>query len=169
MAHKSITLPEFKRLMTKNWPEAARKINWFLQAIERAERIMQNSDASVTAPYQLTFADFEVLMALRMQGKPYELKPSDICRGLFFSSGGVTKILKRLEERAVVTRRINDNDSRSSFIRLSPKGLKLVKDVTERVLEKEEEMVSGLSTEEKKTLDHLLEKLLSSMESHRGV
>jgi DNA-binding MarR family transcriptional regulator len=76
----------------------------------------------VLAPFELTPSDYSVLAMLRRAGTPYRLSPSDLTSRLERSSGGMTKILKRLEAGALVERTPDPRDGRGSLVKLTRAG-----------------------------------------------
>lgn len=165
MKKKKLLMSEYVSQASKNWPEASKKLNVFLLCIERIQRQLHKMDQDIIEPLELRASDFDVLSILRMQGKPYELKPSEINQMLLFSTGGTTKMLSRLENKKLIKRRANSGDARSYSVRLTKKGIELIEATTDYILDKENEFVSVLSTQERKLLDSILLKLLNHIES----
>ena len=97
--------------------------------LARLSVLIESFQNEVLEPFELTTGDYGVLAALRRAGAPYELKPSKLYSRLERSSGGMTKILKRLDEQGLVTRSPDPEDGRGSLVALTPRGV----DVQERV------------------------------------
>jgi DNA-binding MarR family transcriptional regulator len=72
----------------------------------------------------LTFAEFEVLSALRRTGKPYRRKPSELARTLLFTTGGISNVLQQLEGAGLVAREHDPDDARGRQVRLTAAGVK---------------------------------------------
>lgn len=70
----------------------------------------------------LTYAEFDVLVALRRAGEPYRMKPSELSRSLFLTSGGISNVLQRLASAGYVERGANPGDGRSRWVQLTPAG-----------------------------------------------
>jgi DNA-binding MarR family transcriptional regulator len=70
----------------------------------------------------LTYAEFDVLVALRRAGEPYRLKPSELSRSLFLTSGGISNVLQRLASAGYVERGASLGDGRSRWVQLTPEG-----------------------------------------------
>lgn len=165
MKKKKLLMSEYVSQASKNWPEVSKKVNVFLLCIERIQKQLHKMDQNIIDPLDLRASDFDVLSILRMQGKPFELKPSEINQMLLFSTGGTTKMLSRLENKKLIKRRSNFGDARSYSVRLTKKGIELIEATMDHILDKENEFVSVLSTQERKLLDSLLLKLLNHIES----
>ncbi|WP_345469379.1 MarR family transcriptional regulator [Actinoallomurus oryzae] len=74
----------------------------------------------------LTYAEFDVLAALNRVGPPYRLKPSELSRSLFLTSGGISNVLQRLEAGGHVERGASPGDGRSRWVGLTDGGRELV-------------------------------------------
>ncbi len=95
---------------------------------QRAARLgilLEDALTACVAPWGLTQADYAVLRALRGAGAPYELRPTDIKTRILLTSGGVTNVLNRLEKAGLAEREPHATDGRSSWVRLTPKGIEL--------------------------------------------
>lgn len=102
---------------------------------ELAKRIMVLSGelAAVTKrelpAFGLTTAEFDVLTSLRRSGKPYRLKPNELSRSLLLSTGGTSNVVNRLVSGGLVEREADQDDGRSTLIRLTAKGVALAGEV----------------------------------------
>ncbi|GAA1561201.1 hypothetical protein GCM10009827_098210 [Dactylosporangium maewongense] len=94
-----------------------------LQEVVRAE----------TAAVGLTPAEFDVLSALRRVGAPYALKPSDLAGSLLLTSGGISNVLRRLQQDGVIERAADAADARVAWVRLTPKGVTVAERVVRAV------------------------------------
>jgi DNA-binding MarR family transcriptional regulator len=94
-----------------------------LQEVVRAE----------TAAAGLTPAEFDVLSALRRAGPPYALKPSDLAGGLLLTSGGISNVLRRLQQDGAIDRQADAADARVAWVRLTPAGVALAERVVRAV------------------------------------
>ncbi|MEV4007145.1 MarR family transcriptional regulator [Actinomadura sp. NPDC049753] len=113
-----------------------------LELSKRAGRIatlVQQALRGPLAELGLTYAEFEVLTVLRREGEPYRLRPSELTRSAFLTSGGTSNVLQRLQKAGYVEREANAGDARSRFVQLTADGLR----VTEQAL-----VASGVAHEE---------------------
>ena len=113
--------------------------------------------------YQITNTELDVLSCLRITGKEdCILSPTKIHERLLFTSGAITKVLKKLEEKKYIVRLSNKYDKRSKLVQLTPLGSEISKKALMDVLAYEEKCFSALSDEEKKTFKALFVKMLKS-------
>ena len=96
---------------------------------------------------------------------PRQLTPTALYRSLLLSSGGLTKILHRLEAKGWIDRPANPADGRSLLVRLTRKGKAQVEQVVDAVVAHEEGCLSPLSTTEQAELARLLGKLVAGQEN----
>ena len=151
--------------LTRNWPEVAERVSPGVLHIYRAQEYLFADLCACLAPHGLQPAEFDVLAALRAQAPPRHLTPTVLYRSLFLSSGGLTKILGRLETAGLIDRPPNPTDRRSRFVRLTARG----QDVAERaacaVLEHERRFLAPLNESERSTLAELIGRRVAPCES----
>jgi len=108
-----------------------------MQAIARIFRlrdlIFENAQREM-ARYDLSPAEYSVLSTLRKTPAPHALRPSDITKGMLLTSGGLTKVLKALEARALVTREEDPDDKRGSIVALTSVGIAFAEEVMHAVV-----------------------------------
>ncbi|MEO1334232.1 MAG: MarR family transcriptional regulator [Myxococcota bacterium] len=138
-----------------------------MRVFARAERILRLARSrvdEVCKRFNLDAGELDVLAALRRSGEPYALRPTELFQGLIISSSGLTARLHRLEERKLVVRRTSTEDRRSSMVRLSAKGLRLIDNAFADKVSVENDLLTGLEAKERQTLSNLLAKLAHGLE-----
>jgi DNA-binding MarR family transcriptional regulator len=119
---------------------------------------------AVFARHGLDAGEFYVLSALRRAGAPYRLRPTEIFRALMISSGGLTDRLNRLERAGLVRRTGAEDDGRSLLVELTPEGRARVERAFREDMTLENELVAGLTAQERDDLVRLLRKLAIALE-----
>jgi len=115
--------------------------------------------------HELSNSELDVLAALRSaHNDEYTLTPTKLYERLFFSSGGMTKVLKKLEKKAFIHRLDNKDDKRSKLVQLTPDGKDIVEKSLSDVIEREEALFAHLNENDRKSLSALLFKALESAE-----
>lgn len=107
--------------------------------------------------YNLIHSDVDVLASLYFNGK--ELSPTELYSAIIFSSGGMTKILKKLELLGYVSRQKNSQDKRSTLVRLEQKGEEVLLECLADLVELKTKTYEVLNKEEKEILKKLLKKI----------
>lgn len=138
-----------------------------INRLGRVRTLLQNRMAEVFAGYDLTPADFLVVVNLRRTGAPYQMPQARLMDALGLTSGTVSLRLDRLVKRGVVIREADPNDRRGSIIRLSDDGVGLFNALAPEHLANEERLLSALTEQERATLAVLLRHLLVSLETAR--
>lgn len=108
--------------------------------------------------YDMSSSEFDVLMTLLCHEEP--MTPTNLYESMIFSSGGMTKLLKKLEEKNCIERIPSEHDKRSLLVALSKKGKKLVTDAFDDVVKMNREVLSTLKNSEQTELETILKKLL---------
>ncbi len=125
--------------------------------IKRTAEALLWKETELLKPYELTPTQYDVLRILRGAGAE-----GWICREIgermVTRDPDVTKMLDRLEARALITRERDQKDRRAIVTRITDEGLKLLKDLDRPVAEKTREMLGHLGTRRLETLNELLEK-----------
>ena len=126
--------------------------------------LIESFQQAVLAPFELTSADYSVLAALRRAGEPYALSPSKLYSRLERSSGGMTKILKRLEESGLVERSPDPDDGRGTRVSLTLKGLEVQDQVFHAFLSATQDLLAPLSNGRLREVDGVMQTLLDTFE-----
>jgi len=155
------SLHEIENTMLKNWPECAQSMSSALLGMLYFHEKFKKVVTDYVGEYNLQEADFSVLVTLRRSPKPYCLSPTDIYKSMLFSSGGLTKVLRRLVESGLIERVENINDKRSRLVKLNARGKQLVETLLPEVHVQQQSLLSGLSKAEVLQLERLLKKALA--------
>lgn len=137
-----------------------------LVRVARLAILIESFQREVLEPFELTASDYSVLAMLRRAGEPYQLSPSLLYSQLQRSSGGMTKMLKRLEERGLVRRAPDPADGRGSRVKLTRSGLQLQEDVFNAFLSASNDLLADLGARGKRGLDDALRPLLERFETY---
>ena len=111
------------------------------------------------APLGLELFEYDVLSALRRQGRPYALPATGLARETGLSSGAMTNRIDKLESRGLVTRRPDRNDRRAVIVALTSAGKRAIDEAIQLRLEAADASLQGLSARERSELAKLLRKV----------
>jgi DNA-binding MarR family transcriptional regulator len=137
--------------ITDDWrremPELDRPQYELTKRASRLEQLQEQALSDCLAPWNLTRAEFNVLGTLRIAGAPYELRPTDIRKRLLvpLTSGGMTNVLNRLVQMKLAERIPDQNDGRSSWVRLTATGVKVAEQTAHAWAATQDRFFSGLS------------------------
>lgn len=134
-----------------------------LEVLSRLSRLARHLDLtrrSAFTDHELEPWEFDVLSALRRSGDPYELTPGALTAATLVSSGTMTNRIDRLEQRDLVQRLPDPRDRRGVLVRLTPGGRGRVDGGLADLIERERELLAGLSAADQRALAGLLRTLL---------
>ncbi len=135
-----------------------------LVRLARLGVLLEAFQHDVLEPFELTPSDYGVLAALRRAGPPYTLKPSQLYSRLRRSSGGMTKILKRLEEAGYVSRSPDPDDGRGMQVTLTDRGRSLQERVFHAFLASTTSLMAPLTSHQVEAANKSLSELLDLFE-----
>lgn len=134
-----------------------------IMLLHHAQDAMFAHARPIWARHDLTPAEFDVLATLRNASPPYELTPSRLQDSVLITSGGLTKVMRQLEERGLAVRSQDPDDQRIKPIRLTRDGKKRIERAMAEVTATADAWVrSALNATEIDTLNTLLDKLLAT-------
>ncbi len=111
-------------------------------------------------PLELELFEYDVLSALRRQGRPFALSASGLARETGLSSGAMTNRIDRLEGRGLVRRQHGKADRRSVIIRLTAAGQRAIDKAIQFRLDAANDSLQGLGKRQQKQLAGLLRKVI---------
>ena len=133
-----------------------------LEVLSRVSRLARHLDLARRAAFnehQLEPWEFDVLAALRRAGAPYALSPGQLGAEAMVTSGTVTNRVDRLEARGFVSREREPNDRRGVRVVLTSVGQQTVDGALTDLLDRERDLLVGLSANEQQQLANLLRSL----------
>lgn len=114
--------------------------------------------------YKLNNSEADALISTFVSGdKDYMITPTKLHQKLLFTTGGMAKVLKKLEKKQLIIRVENQHDKRSSFVKLTPDGITLVKEVFNDLMIYQEKVYGTLTKKEKETFKKLVKKVLKEI------
>lgn len=127
--------------------------------IKKTSLIVEKKTNAVLAPYELTNAQFRILMLLYHK-RDKSIRQIDIENAFAMTNPTVTGILNNLEKKGLVQRLDNPDDKRSKLISLSDRAFEMIPVLDSLGETIEEQVTSVLSDEEKTELATLLKKIM---------
>ncbi len=109
-------------------------------------------------------ATLDLLSMLRRSSPPYSLTTRELARLTLVTAGAISQRVARAEREGLVERH-TEPPGRSVYVTLTPAGHALVEETVDRVLARELELISGLSTEQRSELASLLRVLLGEVQT----
>jgi DNA-binding MarR family transcriptional regulator len=150
-------LREARRQWEKHWGEGPAPAMAAVTTLMRAQQILMGHLNELLAPFELTFARYEVLMLLYFTQEG-SLPLGKIGERLQVHPTSVTSLIDRLERDGYVERVPHPSDRRTTLARLTVAGRNTAGQAT-KVLNEDEFGMSALSTESHEELVLLLDRI----------
>ena len=136
-------------------PFRSRGQEGLLSLLRTADQVKRQI-ASVVEPYGLTLQQFNVLRILRGAGAS-GLPTLDIAERMIEQAPGITRLLDRLEKKALVGRERCPQDRRQVLVAITPGGLRLLARLDRPVAEADDTLLAHLGSRRTITLIRLLD------------
>ena len=133
--------------------------------LARTTLFLESLQQECLAPFGLSFGDYMVIRVLRYAGAPHRLSPTRIGELVLRTSGGMTKIIDRLERAGLVRRRPDPQDKRGVLVTLTEAGQSRVDAALADLLAAEQALLAGLPETSRHTLAGLLRVLLAPLDA----
>jgi DNA-binding MarR family transcriptional regulator len=124
------------------------------------KKMYQETESFLKNNYDLLHSDLDVLASLYFNES--RLSPTELYAATVFSSGGMTKVLKKLQDRKLIKREASPTDKRSMLVCLTQNGEELAKDCLSKIAKSKEEMFSLLTKKESEDLKRIFSKITYS-------
>lgn len=120
--------------------------------------IFSHSENFLKEKFDLLNSEVDVLASLFTNGKV--LSPTQLYDLTIFSSGGMTKVLKRLQERGFIQRKEDAKDKRCMLVCLSQSGEEMIKKSLNEISKECSKYFEAFNDEERELFSALLKKIL---------
>jgi DNA-binding MarR family transcriptional regulator len=148
------------RLALARWPEIDPEVEGVVSGVSMAGRHIDQAARMTLRRLGLTKEEFKVLLALHTGRKAH----GELCRELGVSTGAMTNRLDKLERSGLVVRSRDPRDRRGVQLELTGPGNDLLDETVSAGARRERELLSGLSSSERRQLNRLLRKLVESLD-----
>lgn len=114
------------------------------------------------APLELSAAQFSILASLEGEERK---SASDLCRGISYDAGAMTRMLDRLEGKGLIRRNRSPEDRRLVHLELTEEGRTAYARTRELALANANRFLSGFTKAEARQLESLLTRMLENAEA----
>lgn len=132
--------------------------------VRRASLILDELQRESLEALDLTFVDYSALRVIEMEGPPYTLSPSAMAERLVRTTGGMTKIVDRLERRGLVERVRDKVDRRSVQVHLTDDGRALSQEAGAAYTETRKRVLDLIDRDGITAINHHLDVMLEAFE-----
>jgi len=128
--------------------------------IQALDKILGDQVAARLRDFGLQWWQYDVLSALRRQGKPFLMAATELAESTMLTSGAMTNRIDRLESKGLVRRVHDPADRRRVLVELTAQGHKQVENATRARFEIASSALARLDRKRRKQLSDLLRQLL---------
>jgi DNA-binding MarR family transcriptional regulator len=135
--------------------------------VRRATLILDALQRESLEELDLSFVEYSALRVLDLAGPPFQLSPSRMAEILVRTTGGMTKIVDRLERRGFVTRLRDRSDRRSVLVALTDEGKAMGRKANAAYRVAQRRVLSQLDRDDVAAINEHLDLLLEAFEGAR--
>lgn len=125
------------------------------------EIILREVDRTL-ARHGLKYPAYAVMATLRVQGPPYAMSPKGLLGTLILTSGGLSNLLRRMEQAGHITRAGDAEDGRGVIVRLTEAGRRIVEPAMRDHAETERRLVDDLPPAQRESLAAALARMMAA-------
>jgi len=126
------------------------------------KHLYNQSESFYKTKYDLIHSEIDVLAALYFNNEEHRMTPTELYDAMIFSSGGMTKILKKLQDRKLIIRQRSKKDKRSQDVLITEEGKEIILECVDSTSKRLSDFFNVLNQKEKASLQSILQKLIFS-------
>lgn len=130
--------------------------------IKKLNNILDCKLNTALKKWNLTRSQFFIITYL-MMNTDKDISQKDIEEAFQLKNPTVTGLVRLLEKKGFIERRVHPKDKRSNLLILTEKGRKLKPQVYGSVKRADEQILKGFSEEEKKQLENFLDRMIKNV------
>lgn len=166
MSDRQPSLDEQIAIYQREYRDLDSQVEKVVSALSRLDRRMSVAYGRQLATLGLNSAEWEVLKALVMVGRPYQLWPGTIAKQLGLTPAAMTHRIDRMVAAGLVTRERDEENRVRVIIGLTDEGREKWLQVMRQASSFEEYLLQDLSQEDRGQLGDLLTRLLDRVSAH---
>lgn len=125
-------------------------------------KLFEHGDRLLKENFSLNQSELDILSSLfYMTNNTHTMSPTELYEVMVFSSGGMTKVLKKLESKKYIKRVENSLDKRSKLVQLTNLGKEITVKAISEIISFEDNYFSKLKKEEQELFTKLILKVLN--------
>lgn len=131
-------------------------------------KLLEDDHRRVLDRLGIDVATRDLLSTLRRSGPPYRLTAGELTRLSWVTTGATSQRLVRAEQQEFIRRYRNPDQARQVLVELTPAGHRVIDATLDALLDREQELLKGLSEGEQDQLADLLRLLLTDLIDRTG-
>jgi DNA-binding MarR family transcriptional regulator len=163
-APRELDLDEQIAIYQREYPEVDPQVEKVVTALGRLNRRMNVAYSRQLSTLGISNAEWEVLKALLVVGKPYRLGPGDLARRLGLTPAAMTHRIDRMVAEGLVTRERDETNRVRVIVELTDEGRGKWLETMRMAAAFEQDLLQDLTVQERGSLGEMLERLLRRVE-----
>lgn len=121
----------------------------------------------VLKPFELTVAQFNILMLLKYQSENGRITQTKLGKMLLVNRANITGLVDRMEKACLVRRLADSEDRRVNYVKMTDTGSEVLEKAHKDYFSRIEQIMSPLAEEECRLLNLLLERMRYQVRKRR--
>ena len=151
--------------ITSRYAEIDPEVEGAISRLSSINKHVNREFEDTLAGHGLNQGEYRLLLRLATRAADNRMSAGELSRALMLSSGAMTNRLDRLETAGLVRRVPDPRDRRGVMVELTDEGRRQIDAAVVEQAAKEIDVLSALSARELTSLNQLLRKVLSSLET----
>jgi DNA-binding MarR family transcriptional regulator len=161
---QELDLDEQIAIYQREYPEVDPQIEKIVTVLGRLNRRMNVGYGRHLSAVGINAAEWEVLKALVVTGRPYRLGPGDLAKRLGLTPAAMTHRIDRMVAEGLVTRERDESNRVRVIVELTAEGREKWLEAMRMATVFEEDLLQDLSAAERTALGDVLTRLLRRVE-----
>ncbi|MDJ0346153.1 MarR family transcriptional regulator [Streptomyces sp. H10-C2] len=161
---QELDLDEQIAIYQREFPEVDPQVEKVVTALGRLNRRMNVGYGRHLSALGISNAEWEVLKALVVVGKPYRLGPGDLAKRLGLTPAAMTHRIDRMVTEGLVTRDRDESNRVRVIVELTDEGRGKWLETMRMASAFETDLLQDLSADERAVLGEMLQRLLRRVE-----
>jgi DNA-binding MarR family transcriptional regulator len=162
---QELDLDEQIAIYQREYPEVDPQVEKVVTALGRLNRRMNVAYGRQLSLLGISNSEWEVLKALLVVGKPYQLGPGDLAKRLGLTPAAMTHRIDRMVAEGLVTRERDENNRVRVIVELTDEGRSKWLETMRMASVFEQDLLQDLSPDERSALGGMLQSLLRRVEA----
>lgn len=126
------------------------------QLVNLAKKVSDACSSIYTDAFGISIAEWRILAYL---GERKDVTAQELCENTTMDKSRVSRAVGQLDEKGMLVKNKDPQDSRALAVSLSKKGMALYKEIAPKVLDWEADLLEALTGAEYRDLERIFEKL----------
>ena len=152
--------------LQREFPEIDGTVRGIVYSLFFLTNHFASTGGRILEEFDLSWGEYLVISTVRRRGALASMSPSSISESLGMSTGGVSNLLQRMENRGLVKRKPSSRDGRGVRVQITARGRKCAEAALNKISADQLERLEFLPAAERAQLYATLRGVVAQLESH---